>query len=243
MQKSPDSLQIIGVKNAFGSLNDNEKRNLLNDLLKLASYEYVRSDEGPPKDTYRHNFIQYIMPYLIKHYVVATTEYIETCFEIWKLLEKESLGDAAGGTCENDDWFLMAVNLNESYGCSDLFYDEINRKSVFQTEIFRETSIEEVQLVTHFAFPKDQFAFIKDPPRQEVIQLNLKFINLLDLVFSDPENAFIALALFGYFKTDMVKRDEYLKKFMAMFPERKSMQEILTHEEKQLNELFNISVL
>lgn len=230
MEQANESLQIRAIKTAFGSLTDVEQRNLMHDLLELGRFEYVRTQSMASFNDYRHDFVNFFLSYWIKTYVVVSAEFVDQCFEIWNLLEQESIGDEIGTRCEVGDWFLSTVDLDPTDGQTYKFESEVSRHSVFREEIFKKALVHEVQLVTHLQFG------------ERIFQANLRLIDLFDLVFVNPEDAYATLALFDYFKSDKVKHDRYMLRFMEAFPERKTLEEILDKEKLKLSTKFLITI-
>jgi hypothetical protein len=242
MESPVDSLQMITIKNMFGSLNDVEKKKLVEDLLKASDYEYVKIENRSSQRDYRDNFIRFMMEYWSRHYNRLTSTYIDECFAVWKLLEEQSVGDEFGSICEIGDWFLTAVDLNHTNGTTHIFESPVSRLSTFQYDIFTECRPDLVELVIHFSFGVEQFDFIREPAPQNIVQINLRLTNLFDLLLSAPEDAYMMLGLFGYFKSDEVRLDAYAEKFLEVFPERKTLKDILTHEKVELRRRFRVDM-
>lgn len=239
-----ESLKVLGIKNAFEHLTYLEQVLLLKDLMKTTKLNSIIYPERPmfedPSDPdYRDSFILYCMAFWSVHIIVITEEYVDNCFDIWKLLEKESVGDVCGYTCDPGDWFLSSEDLCCTDGCNTVIESDDERKRIFTETIFSETHIELVQLVHRFPLTSTA-----ENGKITYAQFNLKLTDLFRLVHSNPEHAHIALTLLGYFKTDHIRREKCLVMFMKMFPEFHTLEEIIRDEKnnEKLFELFHVSL-
>jgi len=243
-------LQIDTIKRVFSALEEDEKVVLIRDLMKEAKIDSVIHNNRPTcfsglylpaPPTYRDNFIKFISPFLCSFLIVVEDQYIDQCFEIYKILQERSVGSQYESQCEMGDQFLYTEieNLNNinwlSIDQTEFFKNEASKNQIFTERIFNNADIELVQIICF---------------RFDNIQINIKLTDLFVLLSNNYDHAYIVLMLFGYLSNKEEKQKEkeetynkYENMLLKLFPEHSTIEEIITNQKVKLSNIFDIKFI
>jgi len=178
------NLQIEAVKSIFSGLDEYKQYDLLTDLMRISKIDsIVRIDSitklnGVPlgnhneEKLWREKFEEFIMPFLVKFLRIIDKEYMNNCFEVFKILAKKSIGSKYYSQDTTGDKNLYAYCKRE-YPDYDLFYNDIEKQMCFMNDIFINADIELIDI----GFYIDE------------ISLYINFTDFLVLLCNDVEKA------------------------------------------------------
>lgn len=195
------NLQKESIKSIFSTFSEDEQCSLIRDLMRISKIDsivrinsFIRLNgkyigKYTEEDLWKERFEEYIFPFLATFLIVIDREYINNCFDIFKILANKSIGSKFYSQEYIRDKHLYAYCRGNKNNL-ELFNNEIEKKLCFINGIFDNTDIELTDIGIYI----------------DNLNIFIKFTDFLVLISNDIEKAYLLLHLFRYLDGDLEKR-------------------------------------
>ena len=132
-----EDLKVSAIKSAFSSLSSDQKHYLLLQLMNMADINSI-IDAEYEVDHVKHKFIIWITSFWAStkpEWLYIKQSYIDKCYEIYQLLEKESIGECRTSATEIGDFAVWKIGVQPNY----YPFDDLKQKEkMFKKKVFND---------------------------------------------------------------------------------------------------------